>query len=75
MKKITRFFLILVAIATWGSVANATNTACAGTLTTAAQGSFTLGYNYTFTTSGTSVTITFELQKDISGHTFIAYFI
>ncbi len=67
MKKITRFFLILVAIATWGSVANATNTACAGTLTTAAQGSFTLGYNYTFTTSGTSVTITFELLDTKTG--------
>ena len=61
MKKITRLFLLIAAVVAWGSVANAANTECAGTLTTAAQGSFTLGYNYTFATSGTSVTITFEL--------------
>ena len=67
MKKITKFLLVFVAIATWGSVAKATNTECVGTLTTAAQGSFTLGYNYTFTTSGTSVTITFELLDTKTG--------
>ena len=64
MKKITRFFLLLAAVVAWGNVAMATNTECAGTSTdpsTPAQGTFTLGYNYTFTTSGTDVTVTFEL--------------
>jgi hypothetical protein len=61
MKKITRLILLFVAIATWGNVANATNTECAGTSTEAAQGSYTLGYNYTFATVGTDVTVTFEL--------------
>jgi len=58
MKKITRFFLLAVAIAASVSMANA-NTECAGTST--AGSTFTLGYNYSFTTVGTDVTITFEL--------------
>jgi hypothetical protein len=58
MKKITRFFLVLAAFVASGTMANAINTECAGTDTQAAQGSFTLGYNYTFSTSGTSVTFT-----------------
>jgi len=64
MKKITRFILLLAAIVAWGNVINATNTECAGTSTdpsTPAQGTFTLGYNYSFTTSGTDVTFTCEL--------------
>ena len=64
MKKITRLLLLLAAMVAWGNVAMATNTECAGTSTdpsTPAQGTFTLGYNYTFTTSGTDVTVTFEL--------------
>jgi len=60
MKKITMFFLVLVTIVAWGSVAKAANTECTGTDTQAAQGSFTLGYNYTFTTTGTDVTFTCE---------------
>lgn len=45
-------------------ILNATTTAvlqCSGTDTQAQQGSFTLGYNYTFETIGTDVKITFEL--------------
>ena len=61
MRKITRYFLLIVAIVASGTFAKAGNTECAGTLTTAATGSFTLGYNYTFTTVGADVTITFEL--------------
>jgi len=38
-----------------------TNTECEGTSTEASQGSFTIGYNYKFTTSGTDVTAVFEL--------------
>ena len=38
-----------------------TNTACAGTSSAAEQGSFSTGYTYAFETSGTNVTITFEL--------------
>jgi len=37
------------------------NTACSGTSTDASDGSFILGYNYDFTTSGTDVTVTFEM--------------
>ncbi|MDD4969009.1 MAG: T9SS type A sorting domain-containing protein [Paludibacter sp.] len=62
MKKITRLILLIVAIVAWGSVANAQNTECAGTSTVSTQADlFTNGYNYTFTTTGTDVTITFEL--------------
>jgi hypothetical protein len=64
MKKITRLMLLIAAIVAWGNVANAQNTECAGTSTdpsTPAQGTFTLGYNYTFTTTGTDVTFTCEL--------------
>jgi beta-glucanase (GH16 family) len=45
-------------------ILNATTTAvlqCSGTDTQAQQGSFSLGYNYTFETIGTDVKITFEL--------------
>ncbi len=66
MKKITKLILLFVTIVAWGNL-NATNTECAGTLTTAAQGTFTLGYNYTFATSGTNVTITFELLDTQAG--------
>lgn len=60
MKTFTRFILPFVMVM-WGSATFASNTPCSGTSTVAAQGSFTLGYNYSFTTSGTSVTATFEL--------------
>jgi len=64
MKKITRLFLLLAVTLVLGNVANAQNTECSGTSTdpsTPSQGAFTLGYNYSFTTVGTDVTVTFEL--------------
>jgi len=61
MRKVTRLFFLIAAIVAWGSVANAANTQCAGTSTAVVSGTVSLGYNYTFTTSGTNVTITFEL--------------
>ena len=42
------------------TLSNASNE-CTGSYTDAQQGSFVKGYNYTFTTSGTDVTVTFEL--------------
>ncbi|MFH6767250.1 glycosyl hydrolase [Gaetbulibacter aquiaggeris] len=50
-----------------------TNTNCSGTSTAAlpGQGSFSTGYNYSFTTSGTDVTFTFELLDNKTG--VIAY--
>ena len=45
-----------------------TNTNCSGTKTQASEGSFTIGYTYSFVTNGTSVTFTFELlDTDKSG--------
>ncbi|MFY0483613.1 glycosyl hydrolase [Flavobacterium sp. PLA-1-15] len=38
-----------------------TTTACSGTSSEAQQGSFSIGYDYTFATSGTDVTVTFEM--------------
>jgi hypothetical protein len=51
-------------------VLNATTTSnpeCNGTDTEASEGSFTLGYNYSFQTIGTAVTITFELLDNKVG--------
>jgi hypothetical protein len=45
----------------WGNVTIVHSTECAGTSTEASQESFATGYNYSFTTSGTDVTVTFEL--------------
>jgi len=61
MKKTTRLFLLLTVILAWGNVSNVLSSECAGTSTEASQETFTTGYNYTFTTSGTDVTVTFEL--------------
>ncbi|MDD3322078.1 MAG: T9SS type A sorting domain-containing protein [Paludibacter sp.] len=61
MKKTTKFFLLIAALVAWGSTAYAVNTECAGTSTEAVAGTFDLGYNYSFTTSGTDVTITFKV--------------
>lgn len=49
-----------------GSTSSDTNTACSGTSSQAQQGSFDIGYNYDFETTGSDVKITFELldQKD-----------
>jgi hypothetical protein len=44
-----------------------TNTACSGTASEAQQGSFNIGYNYSFETIGTDVKITFELLDDKDG--------
>ena len=44
------------------------NTSCSGTETEASEGSFSIGYTYSFVTNGTSVTFTFELlDTDKSG--------
>lgn len=40
---------------------------CSGTTADASQGSFDVGYNYSFETVGTEVTITFELLDDKTG--------
>ncbi|MEA4839805.1 MAG: glycosyl hydrolase [Bacteroidales bacterium] len=48
-----------------------TNTECAGTLSEASQGTFSVGYKYAFVTSGTDVTISFEMLDDKSG--LVAY--
>ncbi len=49
-----------------------TNTACSGTSNEAQQGAFSTGYNYSFVTSGTDVTFTFQmLDTDKTG--VIAY--
>lgn len=38
-----------------------TSTSCQGSSTEASEGSYSLGYNYSFTTTGTDVNVTFEL--------------
>lgn len=43
-----------------------TNTGCSGSTTEASEGTFNLGYNYTFQTIGTDVNITFELMDNKS---------
>ena len=48
-----------------------TNTDCLGTASEASQGSFSVGYKYNFVTSGTSVTVNFELFDDKTG--LVAY--
>jgi len=49
------------------TTATNTSTECSGSYTDAQQGEFTDGYNYTFTTSGTDVTVTFELLDNKTG--------
>ena len=48
-----------------------TNTDCSGSLAAASQGSFSVGYKYSFQTVGTDVNITFELLDNQTG--VIAY--
>jgi hypothetical protein len=43
------------------------NTECSGSAFEALQGAFSIGYKYSFVTTGTSVKITFELLDDKSG--------
>jgi trimeric autotransporter adhesin len=71
MKKFTRLILLTVALTTWGNVANAQNNECGGWATDAVEGTFTLGYNYAFKTSGTDVTFTCECLDTKSG--LVAY--
>lgn len=66
MKKITRMLLLIAIIMACGNVAYAVNTECAGTLT---EGGNT--FNYTFSTTGTDVTVTFEMVTPVTG--LVAY--
>jgi endoglucanase Acf2 len=43
------------------------NTDCAGTASEASQGTFSVGYKYGFVTTGTDVTVSFELLDDKTG--------
>ncbi|AWI27221.1 endo-1,3(4)-beta-glucanase [Flavobacterium pallidum] len=49
------------AIVLHATTAADTSTSCSGTSNEAQQGTFSTGYNYSFMTNGTAVTITFEL--------------
>lgn len=60
MKTFTKLLLLVVVLAAWGNVVNAENNECGGWTTEAAEGAFTLGYNYSFKTVGTDVTFTCE---------------
>lgn len=71
MKRFTRLVLLIVALTTWGTVANGQNNECGGWATDASEGTFTLGYNYSFKTSGTDVTFTCECLDTKSG--LVAY--
>lgn len=72
MKKAT-LFLVLFALFACISTIHAANTECAGIETTHDQGDpFDAGYEYTFTTTGTDVTITFELLDAKDG--VVAFF-
>lgn len=53
------------------NVSYSANTECAGTSSEASQQSFTTGYNYKFSTTGTSVNIEFEMLDNVSG--LVAY--
>ncbi len=63
MIKKTKLILLMAILVVGGSCVYAQNTECNGTSKVATQGSFTLGYNYSFTTSsnGTDITFTCEL--------------
>ena len=72
MKKFTQLLLSIAVMIAFGNLAFADNTECAGSSTVSSQGdSFTNGYNYTFSTTGTDVTITFELLDTKAG--LVAY--
>ena len=49
------------------------NSTCAGAATDAVEGEFSLGYNYQFSTSGTDVTVTFELLDSKVGLVAFAF--
>lgn len=75
MKKFTKLFFLVAMLMVWGNVVNAQNTNCAGTSaepsTPVNGGTFTLGYNYAFTTTGTDVKVEFELLDEKIG--LVAY--
>nr|WP_321411844.1 glycosyl hydrolase [uncultured Carboxylicivirga sp.] len=49
------------------TTSESTNNGCSGMSADASQGSFTVGYNYSFSTSGSDVTISFELLDNKDG--------
>ena len=61
----TAYFLITIFLALPTMFVKAQD--CTGSSTIASEGSFTIGYNYSFTTSGTDVTATFELLDPRDG--------
>lgn len=67
MKKITKLLFLFAMILTGGNAAFAGNTECLGTSIVASEGSFVNGYNYSFTTTGTDVTVTFEALDTQTG--------
>ena len=71
MKKLTKLFLIIVAIFAWSNATIAQNTDCLGVTKLATEGVFTDGYIYKFTTTGTDVTVSFELLDNKAG--LVAY--
>ena len=71
MKKLTNFFLIIAVIFACSNVTFAQNTDCLGVSKLATEGVFMDGYIYKFTTSGTDVTVSFELLDNKVG--LIAY--
>lgn len=71
MKNITKLFLIIVAFFAVSNAAIAQNTDCLGVSKLTTEGVFTDGYIYKFTTSGTDVTVSFELLDNKTG--LVAY--
>ena len=72
MKRIALLFFIFVFVSAWNNITYAENTECQGTDLTSSDGNpFSIGYNYQFTTTGTSVTVTFKLLDSKDG--LVAY--
>jgi len=67
MKKMTQFLFLFALMMAFGNSAFAVNTECAGTSTESTEGAFVNGYTYSFTTSGTDVTLNFELLDTKEG--------
>jgi len=71
MKKLTKLFLIIAAVFAFSNATFSQNTDCLGVSKLALDGVFTDGYIYKFTTSGTDVTVSFELLDNKAG--LVAY--
>lgn len=69
MKSLNFIFLLLLGFS--GTWVQAQNTACAGTWTEAAEGTFVDGFTYGFTTNGNEVTVAVELLDPKDG--LVAY--